>query len=157
MRFEVADATELAGYDGQFHTIIDSALYHCLDHDGRRLYAAALYRATTPDARWFLYCFSGDNVNGVIAPMEAVPENDIRNTLGNAGWHIDFLGPTTFVGNTAGFTGNFGKLPGAILAADAARASRTDAPYGRKDGHNPSAHRRRTHPLALQRCPCDQS
>ncbi len=115
VRFEVANATELAGYDGQFHTIIDSALYHCLDHDGRQAYAAALYRATTQGARWFLYCFSGDNVNGIIAPMEAVPETDIRNTLGNAGWHIDFLGPTTFVGNTSGFTGNFGKLPGAIL------------------------------------------
>ncbi len=113
--FEVADATELTGYDGQFDTVIDSALYHCLDHGGRQAYAAALYGATTPGARWFLYCFSGDNVNGVIAPMEAVPETDIRTTLGNAGWHIDFLGPTTFIGNTSGFTGSFGKLPEAIL------------------------------------------
>ncbi len=115
VRFEVADATELTGYDGRFDTVVDSALYHCLDHDGRQAYAAALRRATTPGARWFLYCFSGDNVNGVIAPMEAVPETDIRATLGNAGWHIDFLGPTTFIGNTAGFSGSFGKLPEAIL------------------------------------------
>jgi len=115
VRFDVADATELTGYDGQFDTVVDSALYHCLDHDGRQAYAAALRRVTTPGARWFLYCFSGDNVNGVIAPMEAVPVADIRNTLGNAGWHIDFLGPTTFLANTSGFTGSFGKLPEAVL------------------------------------------
>jgi hypothetical protein len=47
--------------------------------------------------------------------MEAVPEADIRDTLGNAGWHIDFLGPTTFLGDTSGFTGSFGKLPEAVL------------------------------------------
>lgn len=114
-RFDVADVTELTGYDRQFDTVIDSALYHCLDHGGRQAYAAALHRATTPSARWFLYCFSGENVNGVIAPMEAVPEADIRDTLGNAGWRIDFLGPTTFVGKTSGFSGSFGKLPEAVL------------------------------------------
>ena len=115
VRFDVADATELEGYDGQFDTVVDSALYHCLDSDGRRAYTAALHRTTRPGARWFLYCFSGDNVNGVIAPMEAVPEAEIRDTLANASWHIDFLGPTTFLGNTAGFSGSFGKLPDAVL------------------------------------------
>jgi hypothetical protein len=94
---------------------VDSALYHGLDHDGRQAYTAGLHRAARPRARRFLYYFSGDNVNGVIAPMEAVPEADIHDTLGNAGWRIDFLGPTTFLGNTAGFTGSFGKLPDAVL------------------------------------------
>jgi len=61
-----------------------------------------------------MYCLSGENVNGVIAPMEAVPEANIRDTLANAGWRIDFLGPTTFLGNTLGFTGSFGKLPEAL-------------------------------------------
>jgi SAM-dependent methyltransferase len=115
VRFDVADATDLTGYDGQFDTVIDSALYHCLNHDGRPAYAAALHRATTPGARWFLYCFSEDSVNGVIAPMEAVPEADVRSTLGNAGWRIDFLGRATFLGNTAGFTGSFGNLPEVVL------------------------------------------
>jgi len=41
--------------------------------------------------------------------------SDIRTTLVNAGWRIDFLGPTTFVGNTSGFTGSFGELPEVIL------------------------------------------
>jgi hypothetical protein len=67
--------------------------------------------ATRPGARWFIYCFSGDNINGVTAPMEAVPEAGIRDTLAKARWIIDFLGPTTFVGNTSGFSGSFGKLP----------------------------------------------
>jgi len=115
VRFEVADATELTGYDGIFDTVVDSALYHCLDHEGRSAYAAALHRATAPGARWFVYCFSGDNVNGVIAPMEAVPEAEVRSTLAGGGWRIDFLGPATFLGNASGFTGSFGRLPEEVL------------------------------------------
>lgn len=115
VRFDVANATELTGFEGRFDTAVDSALYHCLNDDGRQAYAAAMYRATRPRARWFLYCFSGDNINGVTAPMEAVPEASIRSTLANAGWRIDFLGPTTFVGNASGFSGSFGKLPEAVL------------------------------------------
>ncbi len=115
VRFEVADATESIGFDGRFDTVVDSALYHCLNDDDRQAYAAAMHRATAPGARWFIYCFSGDNVNGVAAPMEAVPEAGIRDTLTNAGWRIDFLGPTTFVGNTSGLSGSFGKLPEAVL------------------------------------------
>jgi len=103
--FGVADATDLTGYDGRFDTVIDSALYHCLDEDGRRAYAAGLQRSTTPGARWFLYCFSGAEVNGVIAPMGDITEQSIRDTLSGAGWHIDFIGPTTYLANLSGFTG----------------------------------------------------
>jgi deazaflavin-dependent oxidoreductase (nitroreductase family) len=115
VHFDVADATKLTGYTARFDTVIDSALYHCLDHDDRKAYAAALHRATRPGARLFLYCFSGDNVNGVIAPMEAVQDAEIHDTLSHASWHIDFLGPTTFLGNASGFTGSFGKLPDTVL------------------------------------------
>lgn len=117
VRFDVADATELAGYDGAFDTVIDSALLHCLDDDGRRAYAAALHRATRPGARWFISCFSDGNVNGVITPMGAVPEDVIRDTLARTGWRIDFLGSTTYLGNTAGFTGGLDGLPPQVLAA----------------------------------------
>ena len=102
--FAVADATELTGYEQRFDTVIDSALYHCLDEDGRRLYAAALYRATRPGARWHLFCFSDGNVNGVIAPMAGVPETNIRDTLTANGWRINFLGPTTYLANTSALT-----------------------------------------------------
>jgi SAM-dependent methyltransferase len=115
VRFDVADATELTGFEGHFDTVVDGALYHCLNEDGRHAYAAAVHRATRPGARWFIYCFSGANINGVTAPMEAVPEASIRDILVEAGWRIDFLGPTTFVGNTSGFSGSFGKLPEAVL------------------------------------------
>ncbi|MDV3126079.1 class I SAM-dependent methyltransferase [Mycobacterium sp. 21AC1] len=103
--FGVADATDLSGYTAQFDTVVDSALYHCLDDEGRRTYASALYRATRPGARWHLYCFSDDNINGVVAPMGAVPEANIRDTLTAAGWRIDFLGPTTYLGNAEAFRG----------------------------------------------------
>ena len=109
--FDVADATELRGYEGRFDTVVDSALYHCLDDDGRQAYIAALYRATRPGARLHLSCFSDGNINGVIAPMGAVPEDNIRDTLTANGWRIDFLGPTTYLGNAAGFNTNEEGLP----------------------------------------------
>ena len=103
VNFDVADATNLTGYEGRFDTAVDSGLYHCLDDEGRQAYASSLYRATRPGARWHLYCFSDGDVNGLIAPMAAVPESNIRDTLTANGWRIDFLGPTTYLGNTAGF------------------------------------------------------
>lgn len=110
----VADATNLTGYDGRFDTVVDSALYHCLDEDGRHAYIAGLYRATRPGARLHLACFSDGNVNGVVAPMGAIPESNIRDTLTANGWRIDFLGPTTYLGNTAGFCGGEDGVPAAL-------------------------------------------
>ncbi len=49
--------------------------------------------------------------------MGAVPEDNIRETLARTGWRIDFLGPTTYLGNTAGFTGDLDGLPPEVLAA----------------------------------------
>src|SRR5271166_626094 len=109
--FGIADATDLAGYAGRFDTVIDSALYHCLDEDGRRSYAAALHRATRPGARLHLFCFSDGNVNGVIAPMGAVPEADLRDTLTANGWRINFVEPTTYLANTSALAGNAADLP----------------------------------------------
>jgi SAM-dependent methyltransferase len=114
--FDVADATNLSGYEGRFDSVIDSGLYHCLDDAGRQAYVASLYRATRPGARLHLFCFAEGNVNGMVAPRDAVPESNIRDTLTANGWRIDFLGPTTYLGNAAGFRG-FGpddEIPGAI-------------------------------------------
>jgi SAM-dependent methyltransferase len=122
--FDVADATNLTGYDGQFDTVIDSALYHCLDEDGRLAYAACLHRATRLGARWHLYCFSDGNINGMTAPMAATPEvvdvvlrgigaieQNIRDTLATTGWRINFLGPTTYLGNASAFTRDLNEVP----------------------------------------------
>jgi SAM-dependent methyltransferase len=105
--FNVADATNLTGYDGRFDTVVDSALYHCLEDDGRQAYAAGLYRATRPGAKWHLYCFSDANVNGLIAPIGSVSESSVRDTLTSNGWRIDFLGPTTYLASATGL-GNVG-------------------------------------------------
>lgn len=112
--FDVADATDLSGYEGRFDTVVDSALYHCLDDDGRQSYIAALYRATRPGARLHLSCFSDGNVNGLMAPMGHVPESNLRDILTANGWRIDFLGPTTYLGNAAGFRWTDDPLPKAV-------------------------------------------
>jgi SAM-dependent methyltransferase len=112
--FDVADATKLTGYEGRFDTVVDSALYHCLDEDGQQAYVAALYRATRPGARLHLSCFSDGNVNGVIAPMGHVPESNIRDTLTANGWRIDFLGPTTYLGTAIGFRSGDDAFPKAM-------------------------------------------
>jgi SAM-dependent methyltransferase len=109
--FDVADATNLTGYDGRFDTVVDSALYHCLDDEGRLSYAAGLHRATRPGARLHLFCFSDGNVNGVIAPIGSVPEDNIRETLTANGWRIEFLGPTTYLANTSSLLGDPNNLP----------------------------------------------
>ena len=109
--FDVADATDLSGYVNRFDTVIDSALYHCLDEEGQQAYIAAVYRATRPGARLHLFCFSEGNINGVIAPMGHVPESNIRDTLTANGWRIDFLGPTTYLGNAIGFGTNEQVVP----------------------------------------------
>jgi SAM-dependent methyltransferase len=101
--FDVADATDLSAYEDRFDTVVDSALYHCLDDDGRQSYIAGLYRATRPGARLHLSCFSDGNVNGLIAPRDHVPESNLRDNLTANGWRIDFLGPTTYLGNASGF------------------------------------------------------
>ena len=112
--FNVADATDLSGYEGAFDTVVDSALYHCLDDDGRQAYIAALYRATRSGARLHLSCFSDGNVNGLMAPMGHVPESNLRDILTANGWRIDFLGPTTYLGTTAGFRSADDPLPKAM-------------------------------------------
>jgi 2-polyprenyl-3-methyl-5-hydroxy-6-metoxy-1,4-benzoquinol methylase len=48
--FEVANALELAGYDGRFDTVIDSGLAHTFDPGNLRTYAAALHRVCRPGA-----------------------------------------------------------------------------------------------------------
>ena len=114
VNFDVADATTLSGYEGRFDTVVDSALYHCLDDEGQQAYIAALYRVTRPGARLHLSCFSDGNVNGVIAPMGHVPESNLRDTLTANGWRIDFLGPTSYLGNTVGLRSAGDTFPNAM-------------------------------------------
>lgn len=50
VKFAVGDATKLTGYTGAFDTVIDCGMFHCLDDDGKRSYAASVHRATRPGA-----------------------------------------------------------------------------------------------------------
>jgi SAM-dependent methyltransferase len=95
VRFAAADATKLDGYTDAFDTVIDSGMFHCLDDDGKRRYAAALRRATRADARLLLGCFSDANAADAEWPRPMVSEQTLRDTLGGAGWDITSLQPVT--------------------------------------------------------------
>jgi SAM-dependent methyltransferase len=99
VKFAVADSTKLDGYTDAFDTVIDSGLFHCLDDDGRRSYAAAVHRATRPGATLLLSCFSDANlIGGQEWPRPAVSEQTLRDVLGGAGWDITSLEPATVRG-----------------------------------------------------------
>ena len=82
VRFAVADATELDGYADAFDTVIDSGMYHCLDDDGKRSYAAAVHRATRPGATLLLGAFSDANAQDREWSRPMVTEQTLRETLG---------------------------------------------------------------------------
>ena len=102
MTFAVADSTKLDGYTDAFDTVIDSGMFHCLDDDGRRSYAAAVHRATRPGATLLLSCFSDANPVGEEWPRPAVSEETLRDVLGGAGWDIASLEPATVRGEPDG-------------------------------------------------------
>jgi SAM-dependent methyltransferase len=93
VKFAVADSTKLEGYTDAFDTVIDSGMFHCLDDDGRRSYAAAVHRATRPGASLLLSCFSDANPVGEEWPRPAVSKETLRDVLGGAGWDIASLEP----------------------------------------------------------------
>ena len=95
--FAVADATSLTGFEGRFDSVLDSACYHCLDDDARHAYAAALHRATRPDALLTLFCFQ-TGPTGLAAAM-GVSEDELRTTWSKAGWEITDLRPARYHGN----------------------------------------------------------
>jgi SAM-dependent methyltransferase len=99
--FAVADSTKLDGYTDAFDTVIDSGLFHSLDDDGRRNYAAAVHRATRPGATLLLSCFSDANPVGEDW-RPAVSANTLREVLGSAGWDIESLEPATLPGELDG-------------------------------------------------------
>ena len=101
VKFAVADSTKLEGYTDAFDTVIDSGMFHCLDDDGRRSYAAAVHRATRPGASLVLSCFSDANPVGKDW-RPAVSEDTLRDVLGGAGWDITSLEPATLPGELDG-------------------------------------------------------
>jgi SAM-dependent methyltransferase len=85
--FVRSDATALTELgERRFDTVLDSALYHCLDDEQRRSYAAALHRVTAPGARLHLLCFA-DLDEGLTFPM-AVSHENLRENLGTH-WDLE--------------------------------------------------------------------
>jgi SAM-dependent methyltransferase len=95
VRFAVTDSTKLAGYTDAFDTIVDSGMFHCLDDEGKRSYAAAAHRATRPGATLLISCFSDANPADTEWPRPSVSERTLRDVLGGAGWDIESLEPAT--------------------------------------------------------------
>ena len=101
VKFAVADSTRLDGFTDAFDTVIDSGMFHGLDDDGRRSYAAAVHRAARPGATLLLSCFSEDNPVGKDW-RPAVSEQTLRDVLGDAGWDITSLEAATVHGELDG-------------------------------------------------------
>jgi SAM-dependent methyltransferase len=73
----------------RFDTVLDCALYHCLDPSVRGAYAAELHRVTRPGARLNLLGVSDRAPEGT--PPSRVSERGLRDTLTAAGWTITAL------------------------------------------------------------------
>ncbi len=88
--FAVADATELAGYEDRFDTVVSSALFHCLEPEQRQQHVAALLRVTRPGARLIQFTFATSEFSGAFAPY-AIDEDGLRSTFGAPVWSINTL------------------------------------------------------------------
>jgi SAM-dependent methyltransferase len=96
VKFAVTDSTKLDGYTDAFDTVVDSGMFHCLDDDGKRSYAAAAHRATRAGATLLISCFSDANPADEEWPRPAVSEQTLRDVLGGASWDIQSLEPTAW-------------------------------------------------------------
>ena len=95
VKFAVTDSTKLEGYTDAFDTVVDSGMFHCLDDDGKRSYAAAAHRATRPGATLLLSCFSDANPRPRSGRGPRCPRRRCAPTLGGAGWDIESLEAAT--------------------------------------------------------------
>lgn len=96
VNFQVADATELAGFEDRFDTVVDVALYHVFegDEETQMQYAQALHRATKPGARLFMFEDGCGNINGL--ELHGMQVESFERVLPAAGWRIDHIGTATY-------------------------------------------------------------
>lgn len=71
--FQVADITDLTGYEDRFSTVVDSTLFHSLPVEQRSAYLRAIAQAARPSAALHILCFSTE------APFP--PDEEGPNTL----------------------------------------------------------------------------
>jgi cyclopropane fatty-acyl-phospholipid synthase-like methyltransferase len=99
VRFEVADATELAGTGLSFDTIIDSGVFHVFDDPDRSRYVASLAAVLRDGGHCHLLCFS-ERQPGTCGPRR-VSQDDLRAAFA-PGWEFDGLQEATFELNRPG-------------------------------------------------------
>ncbi|TKA02924.1 class I SAM-dependent methyltransferase [Actinacidiphila oryziradicis] len=86
--FAVADATELAGFDDDFDTVVSASLFHCFTAEQRPDYVAALARAMRSGARLLQWCARGD-----LAGPEPITDEMLRTAFAGQEWTIVSLSP----------------------------------------------------------------
>lgn len=92
VEFLQRDATSL-GFTEAFDTVIDSALYHCLDADAQHAYVASLHTACRPGASVHMLVRS-DQAPDLPGPP-CVSEANLRATFAD-GWEITRLRPELY-------------------------------------------------------------
>lgn len=87
------DITTFTGFDGRFHTIMDSTLFHSLPIEGRDAYQQSVYRAAAPGASYYILVFAKGAFPAELdhTPNE-VDEAELRAAVGKY-WVIDEVRP----------------------------------------------------------------
>ena len=93
VRFEVADALNLADLGLTYDTIIDSGLFHVFDDVDRARYVESLASVLRPGGICHLMCFS-DRQPGTVGPRR-VSEDELRAAFGE-GWAVVSVVADTF-------------------------------------------------------------
>jgi SAM-dependent methyltransferase len=87
VNFVVADATTLTGIEGEFRTVVESAMMHCLDTVARHDYLAALWRLCRPGTRLHILTFT-DAAGGAFTLPAPLDEASLRDLFSD-GWRIE--------------------------------------------------------------------
>jgi len=92
VRFLVGNALELASLGQQFHTVLDSGLFHIFDDDDRPRFVDSLRDVIPAGGRYHLLCFS-ERQPGDWGPRR-VTQEEIRASFGD-GWRVDSIDAAT--------------------------------------------------------------
>jgi cyclopropane fatty-acyl-phospholipid synthase-like methyltransferase len=93
VRFQVANALELATLARQFDTAIDCGLFHTFGDDERPAYVAGLAKVMRPGGRLHLLCFSDREPPG--EGPRRVTQEELRDTFRD-GWRVEPIRESSF-------------------------------------------------------------
>jgi SAM-dependent methyltransferase len=99
--FQQEDVTTIAGFDGRFNTVLDSALFHTLPVDQCDDYLRSVSNAAAPGAGYYILVFAKGafraDMETATKPNE-VDEEDLRAIVSKY-WVIDEIRPAFFHAN----------------------------------------------------------